>query len=224
MTSVNGNFNHISNLGFLPAGLGQVGGALFTALEGGTRSVQIEHGDRNSDRGGNSSISYFGFGSTNSGLYMIDTVGTLWNINPATGISTMVGSTHLNFSDVRSIGLSAGSNTLYMALNSDLFTINTTTGVASFVGTSGSTDFGAIVDMAGTVHTTTIVAPNSVYTFNPATGISSFITVSNAGDYAWGLAPLLTGPRAAVVPEPGSFALIAIGALLGTCGLKRKRS
>jgi hypothetical protein len=48
----NGNFNHISNLGFLPAGLGQVGGALFTALEGGTRPVQIEHGDRNSDRGG----------------------------------------------------------------------------------------------------------------------------------------------------------------------------
>ena len=90
------------------------------------------------------------------------------------------------------------------------------TGLASFVGTSGTTDFGALITTGGTVYASTLVAPNSIYTFNPTDGTSTFSTLV-AGDYSFGLAP--------VVPEPSSFALLGLaGSLLGAYAWKRKRN
>ena len=212
-----GTFTQVANFGFTSAGLGEANGYLYTALWGGTQLYSINTNTGSLSLVGNASLTYYTLGSTNNGLYMVDTMGTLWNINAKTGASTAVGATGLNMSNVTSIGLSNGSNSLYVALNNSLYTINTTTGVASFVGTSGATDFGALVDIGGKVYASTIVAPNSVYMFNPATGVSSFVTLSNAGDYSWGLAP--------IVPEPGSFGMLALaGVALGGFMLHRRRS
>src|SRR5579883_147432 len=215
-----GNFNQVANFGFTPAGIGEVNGVLYTSLSGGTQLYQVNPvngalsfiGDLS-----NGTFTYYTLGSTNSALYMVDNMGTLWTINPKTGTPSMVGSTRLNLTNVQAITLSAGSNTLYLTLNNNIYTINTTTGLASYVGTSGSTDFGALIDLGGKVYANTIVYPNSVYMFNPVTGVSSFVTLSNAGDYSWGLAP--------IVPEPGSFGMLMVAAAaLGAFFWKRRRA
>ena len=212
----NGGFKYVSDLGFTPAGLGVAGGTLYTAMGGGSQLYTLDTTTGVTTFLGNASAAYFAFGSTSDGLYMIDTAGSLWSVNPKNGSSTMLGSTHLNVENVQSIALSTGTNTLYLALNSDLYTISTTTGLASFIGTSGSTDFGALIDISGQVYANTVVSPNSVYIFNPATGVSSFVTLSTAPNYSFGLA--------SVAPEPSSLALLGIGALIGVCALKRKRN
>jgi PEP-CTERM motif len=210
-----GEFTQVSNLGFTPAGLGQIGSTIYTATAGGMTLYSINTQSGALTTIGNSSISYYAFGSTTTGLYMVDTVGGLWNINPATGTSTLIGSTHLLMGS-NTVGLSTGSNNLYIALGSNIYVINTTTGAASFLGTSGSTDFGALVSVSGTVYASTIVSPNAIYSFNPMNGVSTFATLSSASDYAYGLAP--------IVPEPSSFALFGVaGLLLGGYAWKRKR-
>lgn len=210
-----GEYSQISDLGFTPSGLGQLGNTLYTAVGGGTALYSINQNSGALTSVGNSSVSYYAFGSTSAGLYMVDTVGGLWNINAATGASTLIGSTHLDI-DSNSIALSAGSDVLYIALGSNIYTINTMTGLASYVGTSGSTDFGAITQSGGTVYASTVVAPSSIYTFNPSNGTSMFSSLA-ASDYSFGLAP--------VVPEPASFGLLALaGSLFGAYAWKRKRN
>lgn len=210
-----GSFNMVSNIGFIAAGLGEIGNTVYTANSGGMGLYSINTNTGATSWIGNSSISYYAFGSTNSGLYMVDTTGSLWNIDPSNGSSTRIGSTHLNINS--SVGLSVGSNNLYIALGSSIYTINTSTGSASYVGTSGSTDFGALVDASGTVYGASIVSPNEIYTFNPSTGTAAFVSASMAGDYAYGLAP--------VVPEPATFALLGVaGSLLGAYAWRRRRA
>jgi hypothetical protein len=210
-----GEFTQIGDLGFTPAGLGQIGQNLYTADGGGTTLYSINQYSGAATAIGTSSISYYAFGSTTSGLYMVDTVGGLWNINASTGQSTLIGSTELMMGN-NSVALSTGSNMLYIALGSNIYTINTMTGLASYIGTSGGTDFGALVTAGGTVYASTVVAPSSIYTFNPATGTSTFSTLA-AGDYSFGLAP--------VVPEPGTVGLLGLaGSLLTAFAWKRRKA
>ncbi len=208
-----GSFSTVGSFGFQAAGLGEIGSTVYTAVEGGLGLYAVNTNNGNVSSIGDSSISYFAFGSTNSGLYMVDTTGGLWNINPTSGTSTLIGSTHLNINT--SVGLSAGSNNLYLALGSNVYTINTTTGTASYVGNSGSTDFGALVDSSGTVYGASIVSPNAFYTFNSSTGTANFVALSAAPDYAFGLAP--------VVPEPSPVALLGLAGVLFGTGYAWKR-
>jgi len=201
-----GEFTQVSNVGFIAAGLAGLGNHVYTAASGGVGLYSIDTVSGNTSLIGNSSISYYTFGSTKTGLYMVDTVGGLWNIDPSNGTSTLIGSTHLDIQAGLSIGLSSGSNTLYLALGSSIYTINTSTGAASYVGTSGTTDFGALVDVSGTVYGSSIIAPNAIYSFNPVTGTATYLAASNAGTYAFGMAP--------IVPEPSSFALLGLGSIL----------
>lgn len=211
-----GSFNTVSNLGFTAAGLGEIGNTVYAANSGGTGLYSVNTNTGTTTWVGNSSISYYAFGSTNSGLYMVDTTGSLWNIDPSTGSSTRIGSTHLDMTTSPYTGLSAGSNNLYIALGSNIYTINTSTGAASYVGVSSGTDFGALVDVSGTVYGASVVSPNEIYTFNPSTGTSAFVSASMAGDYAYGLAP--------IVPEPATFGLLGLaGSLFGAYAWRRKR-
>ncbi len=214
-----GQFNQISNFGFTPAGIGEIGNrTLYTTDAGGSTLFSIDQTTGALTAIGNtgSNITYYTFGSTSTGLYMVDTQGGLWTINATTGAATLVGSTQLNMGMSQYVGLSAGGDVLYIALGSNIYTINTANGLASFIGTSGTTDFGALITTGGTVYASTLVAPNSIYTFNPTDGTSTFSTLV-AGDYSFGLAP--------VVPEPSSFALLGLaGSLLGAYAWKRKRN
>jgi PEP-CTERM motif-containing protein len=212
-----GQFSQISNFGFTPGGIGEVGGSIFTTDGGGNTlfSINKTTGALTAIGDTGSNITYYTFGSTSTGLYMVDTEGGLWNINAKSGKANFIGSTALNMGTSPYVGLSAGGTALYIALGSNVYTINTTTGLASFVGTSGTTDFGALVTVGGTVYASTLVAPNSIYTFNPANGTSTFSTLV-AGDYSFGLAP--------TVPEPSSVALLGIGGLLvAAYAWKRRR-
>ena len=72
------------------------------------------------------------------------TVATLFSINPQTGAMTAIGplgaSAVPNGEDAY-VRLSVGSPTLYLEYNSNLYTINTTTGAATQVGTTDRTSF-----------------------------------------------------------------------------------
>lgn len=211
----NGNFTAITNFPFLAAGLGIDGATIYTAESGGMGLYTVNQTTGATTLVGNASISYYAFGSTTTGLYMLDTTGSLWNINSSTGAATRIGSTLLDIVSGAPLGLSAGSTNLYVAVGSNIWSVNTATAASTFVGTSGTTQFGALVDVSGNIYGTSIVSPLQIYNFNPTTGISTFTTNYNSGDYSYGLAP--------VVPEPGSFMLLGLaGLLVGGYALKRK--
>lgn len=218
-----GNFSVLTTFPFLAAGLGLDGGVIYTAVSGGLGLYSINLNDGSLNFIGNSSISYNAFGSTSTGLYMLDTTGSLWNISPSTGAATRIGSTLIDVIADAPLGLSAGATNLYVAMGTppgsplgmDIYSVNTATAASTRIGTTQTTEYGALVDVNGSIYGTSIVNSLQIYSFNPTTGISTFVTDYNSGDYSYGLAP--------IVPEPGSFLLLGFaGLLVGACALKRK--
>ena len=212
-----GSYSQTSNFGFVGAGLGEIGNTLYTADEGGMTLYSINTADGSTHAiGNNSSISYFAFGSTNTGLYMVDTVGGLWTIDPKTGAASLVGSTFINVGS-NSLAVSTGSNVLYVASGSDLFTINTSTGQGTLIGSTTNTDFGALTNVHGTVFGTSIINGNQSYSLDPATSIATLLANLSTPNYAYGVAP--------IVPEPASFALVGLAAgIFAAYAWKRKRT
>ncbi|MDQ2712822.1 MAG: PEP-CTERM sorting domain-containing protein [Acidobacteriota bacterium] len=209
-----GAYSQTSAFGFQAAGLGEIGNSLYTGAEGSTTLYSVNPTTGATAAVGNGSISLYAFGSTRTALYMIDTVGGLWNINASTGASTFIGSTLLPIG-ANTTGMSTGSDTLYFALGTNVYTIDTTNGHATYAGTTSPNFFGALVDVQDRIYGTNIVGPDQSYTFDPLSGTSSYLANASIPGYAWGLAP--------VVPEPGSFALLGVGAmLLGGYALRRK--
>ncbi len=152
----------------------------------GVQSTQLCHGGLglysiNQSNGslsfiGNSSISYNAFGSTATGLYMLDTTGSLWNINSSTGSATRIGSTLIDVIAGAPLGLSAGANNLYVAMGSNIYSVNTATAASTLIGTTPTTAFGALVQVDGSLYGSSIINARQIYNFNPTTGISTFVT------------------------------------------------
>ncbi len=211
----NGNFTALITFPFIAAGLGVDGNMLYSAVSGGSGLYSVNPVNGSTALIGNmSGNTYFAFGSTATGLYMLDTTGSLWNINSTTGAATRIGSTLLPIG-ANTVGLSAGASTLYIANGANIYSVDTTNAHATYIGNSGATDFGALVDAGGGIYGTSIVNANQIYSLDPTTGISTLLTASNAGDYSYGLAPM--------IPEPGSFLLLGLaGLLFGGYALKRK--
>ena len=170
-----GAFTLIGNMGAgTYAGLGVANGVLYTEQNGGLYSVNIT----------NASLALIGgtignnipvFGSTTSGLYGIAPVGlqsvpTLFSINSATGAVTSIGAVGvIPNGGGANAKLSTGSSTLYMENNGSLYTMSTTSGAATLVGTeSGAFPVNALLFENGTLY----VGANGfgVGTINVSTG------------------------------------------------------
>ena len=193
-----GAFTLIGNLGnggF--AGLGVANGTLYTEQNGQLYSVNTATANITLIGGVIGNIPLVTFGSTTTGLYGIgntglQTVATLFSINPQTGAMTVIGP--LGTSAVPNGGgayvrLSVGSPTLYLEYNSNLFTINTTTGTATQVGTTSSNTSltNALLFEYGTYW---VATGNGIATINVATGqIDPHSSIFGPGSSPVALAP-----------------------------------
>jgi len=164
-----GAFTLIGNMGSGGfSGLAVANGILYTEQNGLLYSVNTSNANLTLI-GGLTGNNFATFGSTTTGLYGLAGTGsqnvvTLFSINPQTGAVTAIG-------PVGVIGngqgyyarLSVGSSALYMENNSNLYTVNTTTGAATQVGTTDSNgyltsvlllEYGTYYDGAGSVFAT----------------------------------------------------------------------
>src|SRR5579862_5189373 len=142
-----GVFTFIGNMGNGGYdGLAVANGVLYTEQNGLLYSVNTSNANLTLI-GGLIGDNLATFGSTTTGLYGLAGTGslnvaTLFAINPETGAITAIGPVGVigngQFAYAR---LSAGSSTLYMENNGNLYTINTTTGAATQVGTTSSNSY-----------------------------------------------------------------------------------
>src|SRR5262245_59051453 len=205
-----GVFTSVGSMGLTLAGLGSFGGTIYGGdYHGNTLySVNTSTGELTAI-GTSGTISYILFGSTTSGLYAFGANGDIYSINPATGAANDIGPTGLSFGGIV-MGMSSGSNTLYLTQNDLLYTLNTTTGTASLVGStnSGESGFGALVSIGGTLYAGAYeasVTPH-VYTINIQTPEAAFLSASPSTPSLpgvagfWGFAPVTSSDTTPPVP------------------------
>ena len=145
-----GAFTLIGNMGSGGYdGLAVANGVLYTEQNGLLYSVNTTNANLTLIGGLTGNPNLNTFGSTTTGLYGVSGAGslqvaTLFSINPQTGaISAIgpIGASAIPNGQSYYERLSVGSSTLYMESNSNLYTINTTTGVATQVGTTDSNGY-----------------------------------------------------------------------------------
>jgi uncharacterized protein (TIGR03437 family) len=145
-----GAFTLIGNMGSGGYdGLAVANGVLYTEQDGLLYSVNTANANLTLIGGVTGTPNLASFGSTTTGLYGLTGVGsfevaTLFSINPQTGAMTAIGpigASAIPNGQTYYQRLSVGSSTLYMEANSNLYTINTTTGAATQVGTTDSNGY-----------------------------------------------------------------------------------
>jgi len=193
-----GAFTLIGNMGSGGYdGLAVANGVLYTEQNGLLYSVNTASANLTLIGGVTGTPNLATFGSTTTGLYGLagtgsNEVATLFSINPQTGAITaigLIGAGAIPNGQTYYQRLSVGSSTLYMEANSNLYTINTTTGAATQVGTTDSHDYltsvplfenGAYYAGSGSV----------IGTINVTTGqITPGVTLSGGPASLVGLAP-----------------------------------
>jgi hypothetical protein len=179
------------------SGLAVANGVLYTEQNGLLYSVNTSNANLTLI-GGLTGNNFGTFGSTTTGLYGVagtgnQNVATLFSISPQTGAVTAIGPVGVigngQFAFAR---LSVGSSTLYMENAGNLYTINTTTGAGTQVGTTDTNNF----------LTSVLLFENGTYydgygpgigTVNITTGqITPHSSVTGGNNYVSGLAPLST--------------------------------
>jgi len=205
-------------------GLGEVGGVLYGEAGGTLYSINTANGDLTAI--GTGTQSFYEFGSTSTGLYGVSSSNLdLYSVSTADGSMTQVGPGP-GFGGGPST-LSTGSSTLYFTEyvgGYNLYTLNTTTGAATEIGSAGSTGapIGALLWDASTSTLfggQTSPAPHAVDTLSISTGVATVgpaLTGAGTGDQFNGLAPIST-------PEPATLSLMGAG-LLGLGLAQRRRA
>jgi uncharacterized protein (TIGR03437 family) len=186
-------------------GFGVANGTLYTEQNGLLYSVNTANANLTLIGGVTGTPVLVTFGSTTTGLYGVgntgsQTVATLFSINPQTGIMTEIGP--LGASAVPNGGdayvrLSVGSPTLYLEYNSNLFTINTTTGAATQVGTTDSNGYLTSVLLLeyGTYY---VGFGSGIGTINVATGQID----PHSSIFGPGVSPVALAPDPLTTPAP----------------------
>jgi uncharacterized protein (TIGR03437 family) len=130
-------------------GLAVANGVLYTEQNGLLYSVNTANANLTLIGGVTGTPNLATFGSTTTGLYGLagtgsNVVAILFSINPQTGAMTAIGpigASVIPNGQGYYARLSVGSSTLYMEFQSNLYTINTTTGAATQVGTTDSNGY-----------------------------------------------------------------------------------
>jgi len=227
-----GALTQTGNIGFTPAGLGEIGSTLFTAAYGGTGLYSVNTLTGNLTQFSNLGLNGAGFntlGSTTTGLYALDNSFNLYNINLTTGVGTLIGPTGVATGVLPGsygFSLSTGSSTLYFEDGFDLYSLNTTNGSGTLIGQASAPGIGfnSLVSENGTlygVNSSTISPYNTLYTINTLTGVGTLDGTLNPDVEvaSYGLAPDLLA-----TPEPAPLSLMALAFSLGLIAIAWRRS
>jgi len=196
--------------------------------------------------GGSSGVTFIDFGSTVSGLFAIGANGDFYDISKTTGAATEVGSLGLGSSLSRNdgMGLSTGSTTLYFtnmvsSTVEDLYTINTSTGGLTLVGTlsttlgkSGGLLVGGMAEINSALWAGTNNGGNGSHqsSYTLGTTCSGSCAVAYNADIDPNNKHAVTGfalgeaSVAPLVPEPSAWALMlaGVGAVGGMMRFRRR--
>jgi hypothetical protein len=214
------------------SGMAEANGTLYGASEGTNDNGQlytIDPANGTLTRVGTTLISYDDFGSTTTGLYAVDSSGVLYSINAATGKANSIGSIGITLGGF--CGLSNNDSSLYFANGNNLYTLNTTTGAATLIGSGlgNSIQLGVLLQENGTLYGGAWAPGQAVDTVDPGTGAATIgpdlTGTVDASDKFAALAPY---PVSAAVPAPvighGLPVVLAVGGLLfGAKLLERSR-
>jgi uncharacterized protein (TIGR03437 family) len=193
-----GAFTLIGNMGSGGYdGLAVANGVLYTEQNGLLYSVNTANASLTPIGGVTGTPNLASFGSTTTGLYGLAGVGefevaTLFSINPQTGAITAIGpigAGAIPNGQTYYQRLSVGSSTLYMENSSNLYTINTTTGAATQVGTTDANGYLSSVLLLeyGTYY---VAFGSGIATIDIATGqIDPHSSILGAGGSPVALAP-----------------------------------
>jgi hypothetical protein len=169
------------------------------------------------------------FGSTTTTLYGVDSTGNLYSISTS-GAATLIGNMGIPvLGTVNS--LSSNGTSLFFSNNSSFYSVNTSTGAATEIGSAGSLGvlMSSMLFEGGTLYgedvTVTGPHPNpTIDTINPLTGTDNGVFTSQSTTNAFvGLAPFPI-PSGTSTPEPGTWAMLAGGVLLVVLRRRRARS
>jgi uncharacterized protein (TIGR03437 family) len=201
-----GAFTLIGNMGSGGYdGLAVANGTLYTEQNGLLYSVNTANANLTLIGGVTGTPNLASFGSTTTGLYGLSGAGsqevaTLFSINPQTGVVTAIGpigASAIPNGQTYYQRLSVGSSTLYLESNSNLYTINTTTGAATELGTTDSNGYLSSVLLLeyGTYY---VAAGSGIGTINIATGqIDPHSSIFGAAG-----SPVALAPDPLITPTP----------------------
>ncbi len=167
-------------------------------------------------------------GSTNSGLFDVDQFLNLNSLNSTNADATLVGATGTpGFSNWYALSNNDSGSALYIGDQNEFYTVNTTTGAATDIGSFGTPVAGQPEALMGAMMVENGILygaqePFFIDTINPATGAATNISqlqVPFAGEFILGLAPDTAGSAA---PEPSTWVLLAAG--LAGLGARKLRS
>jgi hypothetical protein len=212
-----GQFTVLGSSGQTLAGLGNYGGNLYAGINTGTDFYQVSPANGSLTFIGNSGASIVATGSTTAGVYELGFDDNLYSVNLTNGALTLIGKTGVPIASPT--GMSANGPNLYINSKSNLYLVDTSTGIASLVGSTSPAQFGTMVYIKGTYYAGTATdSPERVLTFDPDTANVLTSVGSNSGIF-WGLAP-----DSLDTPLPGTLPLFATGlGALGLFGWRRKR-